>query len=166
LDRYAVEVDKDLGDEDMVLIVDGSNFLDSVGVYAWYMAEVPTNTQVWLQLPHTEVPAWSDYGRKPTRVRMVEGEPESKAVTLVAGLRWPIESCYEEGKQELDLVLYPGFAKDLMNRITDIQIILDEAGILKRDFSDKLTFHSAIDTQQILLFGTPDEVRVETDRII
>ena len=155
-----------------------SDFLDSVGAYAWYMAEVPTNTQVWLQRPHTEVPAWSGYGRKPTRVHLAEGEPESQAVTLiatqlpreawqqytikegtkgpiaaefaalrvinarknlpghevwlicrrdsashehkfylsnappeiplatfvrVAGLRWPIESCFEEGKQELGL---------------------------------------------------------------
>jgi SRSO17 transposase len=153
-------------------------FLDSVGSYAWYMAEVPTNTQVWLQRPHTEVPAWSGYGGKPTRVRLADGEPESQAVTLVAaqlpreawqqytikegtkgpivaefaalrvinarknlpghevwlicrrditsheykfylsnappeillatfvrvaGLRWPIESCFEEGKQELGL---------------------------------------------------------------
>ena len=155
-----------------------SDFLDRVGSYAWYMAEVPTNTQVWLQRPHTEVPAWSGYGRKPKRVRLAEGEPESQAVTLLAaqlpqeawqqytikegtkgpivaefaalrvinardnlpghqvwlicrrdivsyehkfylsnappdssltafvrvtGLRWPIESCFEEGKQELGL---------------------------------------------------------------
>ena len=29
----------------------------------------------------------------------------------------------------MDLLLYPDFAKDLMNRIADIQIVLDEAGI-------------------------------------
>jgi SRSO17 transposase len=155
-----------------------SDFLDGVGSYAWYLAEVPTNTSVWLQRPRTEVPAWSGHGRKPTRVRLAKGEPDSQAVTLVAaqlpreawqqytvkegtkgpivaefaalrvintrnhlpghevwlicrrdiisnerkfylsnappdtlltafvrvtGLRWPIESCFEEGKQELGL---------------------------------------------------------------
>jgi SRSO17 transposase len=154
------------------------DFLDGVAPYVWYLAEVPTNTQVWVQRPYTEVPAWSGHGRKPTRVRLAEGEPESQAVTLVAtqlpqeawqqctikegtkgpivaefaalrvvnvrdnlpghvvwlicrrdiladehkfflsnappetplttfarvaGLRWPIESCFEEGKQELGL---------------------------------------------------------------
>ena len=155
-----------------------SGFLDSVGSYAWYLAEVPSNTRVWLQQPRTEVPAWSGHGRKPTKVRVAEGEPESQAVSLVAaqlpqevwqqytikegtkgpivaefaalrvintrnnlpghkvwlicrrdinsderkfylsnappdipltafvrvtGLRWPIESCFEEGKQNLGL---------------------------------------------------------------
>ena len=161
-------------------------------------------------------------------------------------------------KWMMDLVLYPDFAKDLMNRIADIQIILDEAGIraagkylsifklsgedlgsqerplfskkvwqkvlrpilkrrwqaaraaldkyaaahvklllhsdgairtflpdliedgvdgidpvqvqctgmeaiaLKQDFGDKLFFHGAIDTQQILPFGAPEDVRAET----
>ena len=155
-----------------------SAFLDGVAPCAWYLAEVPTNTKVWLQRPRTEVPAWSGHGRKPTRVRLAKGEPESQTVTLVAaqlpqeawqqytikegskgpmvaefsalrvinarnnlpghevwlicrrdiisnehkyylsnappdiplaafvrvtGLRWPIESCFEEGKQELGL---------------------------------------------------------------
>jgi SRSO17 transposase len=155
-----------------------SDFLDGVEPYAWYLAEVPANASVWLQRPRTGVPAWSGHGRKPTRVRLAEGEPESEAVALVAaqlpsevwqqytikegtkgpivaefaalrvinardnlpghevwlicrrditseehkfylsnappdmpltafvrvaGLRWPIESCFEEGKQELGL---------------------------------------------------------------
>ena len=162
----------------------------------------------------------------------------------------------------MDLVLYPDFARDLMNRIADIQIALDEAGIraagrylsifkvsgedlgmqdrplfsqevwqnilrpilrrrwqaaraaldrydashvrlmlhsdgairdflpdviedgiesidpvqvqcagmemagLKRDFGADLTFHGAIDTQQILPFGTPAEVRAEVVRCV
>jgi uroporphyrinogen decarboxylase len=162
----------------------------------------------------------------------------------------------------MDLVLYPDFARDLMNRIADIQIALDEAGIraagrylsifkvsgedlgmqnrplfsqdvwqnilrpilkrrwqaaraaldrygashvklmlhsdgairdflpdviedgiesidpvqvqcagmdmvgLKRDFGTDLTFHGAIDTQQILPFATPDEVRTEVVRCL
>ncbi len=61
-----------------------SDFLYGVAPYAWYLAEVPTNTSVWLQRPRTEVPAWSGHGRKPTRVRLAKGEPESQTVTLVA----------------------------------------------------------------------------------
>jgi SRSO17 transposase len=155
-----------------------SNFLDVVAAHAWYLAEVPANTSVWLKRPRTEVPPWSGRGRKPTRVHLAEGEPEAQAVSLVAaqlppkawhrytikegskgpivaefaalrvinsrnhlpghqvwlicrrdllsdehkfylsnapaetalpafvrvsGLRWPIESCFEEGKQELGL---------------------------------------------------------------
>jgi uroporphyrinogen decarboxylase len=32
---------------------------------------------------------------------------------------------------------------------------------LKRDFGDRLSFHGAVDTQQVLPFGTPEEVEVE-----
>jgi uroporphyrinogen decarboxylase len=34
---------------------------------------------------------------------------------------------------------------------------------LKRDFGDQLIFHGAVDTQKILPFGTPQEVRAETE---
>ena len=37
---------------------------------------------------------------------------------------------------------------------------------LKRDFGDHLTFHGAIDTQKVLPFGTPDEVKADTLRCI
>lgn len=37
---------------------------------------------------------------------------------------------------------------------------------LKRDFGDKLTFQGGVDTQALLPFGTPDEVRKETEYII
>ena len=162
----------------------------------------------------------------------------------------------------MDLVLYPEFSRQLMNRITDIQIALDEAGIrragkylsifklsgedlgmqdrplfsqsvwkdllrpilnrrwtaarkaldrydaahvklmlhsdgairdfipdliedgidvldpiqtrcagmdvgeLKADFGDKLVFHGGIDTQKVLPYGTPEDVKDETIRII
>lgn len=162
----------------------------------------------------------------------------------------------------MDLVLHPEFAVDLMNRITDIQIALDEEGIraagkylsifkvsgedlgmqdrplfspkvwqnilrpilkrrwqaartaldkydashvkimlhtdgairdfipdliedgidiidpvqiqckgmepegLKQDFGDAMCFHGAMDTQHVLPFGTPDDVRAETIRCI
>lgn len=37
---------------------------------------------------------------------------------------------------------------------------------LKRDFGDRLTFHGGIDTQGVLPFGTPEEVRAETRKFI
>ncbi len=37
---------------------------------------------------------------------------------------------------------------------------------LKRDFGGQLAFHGAVDTQHILPFGTPEEVRAEVVRII
>lgn len=151
------------------------------GLGLWYVAEVPKDTRVWLERPATDVPAWSGRGRKPTHPRVLEGQPEAKAVsdlaascarevwtrcsikegtkgpiiadffalrvisvrqdlpgsevwvvfrrhtetgevkyflsnapadtplsTLVriAGLRWPIETCFEEGKQYLGMGHY------------------------------------------------------------
>lgn len=153
-------------------------FLDQVGDYLWYFAEVEKDTRVWLERPQMAVPEWSGRGRQPTRERLVAGEPEAQEVhviaaslptdawtrhtikegskgTLVAdfaalrvvavreslpgpqvwlvlrrdpatgeikfylsnapaetelatfawvsGMRWPIETCFEEGKQELGL---------------------------------------------------------------
>jgi len=154
-------------------------FLDRVaGLGWWYYAEVPHDTQVWLDRPATEVPAWSGHGRPPTQERVVESAPpaqpvvelaqavatdqwsrqtikegskgpiiadfavlrvvagrdglpgpdvwlvvrrdvltgelktylsnapvETPVATLVrlSGLRWPIETCLEDGKQELGL---------------------------------------------------------------
>jgi len=155
-----------------------TDFLDGVAKHAWYLAEVPENTAVWLEHPQTGVSAWSGRGRKPTRVRLVAGEPEAQSVADIAtqlppkqwqryvikegtkgpitadfaalrvvnsrnnlpgqavwlicrrdvttaelksylsnapvetpltkfvqisGCRWPIETCFEEGKQELGL---------------------------------------------------------------
>lgn len=153
-------------------------FLDRVGKVAWYFAEVPTNTHVWLKRPKTELPAWKGKGRKPTRQRLVAGETPARTVAAIvadfspeqwhrhlikegskgpiiadlavvrvtnsrqqlpgdevwlvgrrnlttgeihyflshaplsttvktfatiAGRRWPIETCFEEGKQELGM---------------------------------------------------------------
>lgn len=153
-------------------------FLDQVGDYLWYFAEVEQDTRVWLERPQTAVPEWSGRGRKPTRERLVAGEPAAKEVHVIAaslpvdawtrhtikegskgtlaadfaalrvvavrdglpgpevwlvlrrdpadgdvkyylsnasretelatfawvsGMRWPIETCFEEGKQEIGL---------------------------------------------------------------
>lgn len=154
------------------------DFLDAVGQLAWYLAEVPTNTRVWLERPKTELPTWKGKGRKPKRRRLVAGQPAAQTVAAlvanftpkqwerhlikegskgpivadlaairvtnvrhklpsdevwlvcrrhlttgeihyflsnapsdtslktfarIAGLRWPIETCFEEGKQELGM---------------------------------------------------------------
>lgn len=153
-------------------------FLDQVGDYLWYFAEVEKDTRVWLERPQTAVPNWSGQGRKPSRKRLVAGEAAAQEVNLIAaslpaaawtphtikegskgtivadfaalrvvavrdglpgpevwlvfrrdpttgevkyylsnapletplatfawvsGMRWPIETCFEEGKQEIGL---------------------------------------------------------------
>ena len=60
-------------------------FLDKVaGIQLWYYAEVPHNTRAWLERPATAVPEWSGRGRKPTRERLVEGEPPAQEVAVIA----------------------------------------------------------------------------------
>jgi len=49
-------------------------FLDDVGQYLWYFAEIPSNTAVWLERPRIEVPKWSGRGRKPSREQLAAGE--------------------------------------------------------------------------------------------
>lgn len=153
-------------------------FLDQVGDYLWYFAEVEKDTRVWLERPQTAVPHWSGQGRKPSRKRLMAGEAVAQEAHLIAaslptttwtpytikegskgtivadfaalrvvavrdglpgpevwlvfrrdpatgevkyylsnapletqlatfagvsGMRWPIETCFEEGKQEIGL---------------------------------------------------------------
>jgi SRSO17 transposase len=62
-----------------------TDFLDQVNdLGLWYYAEVPHDTQVWRDRPSTHIPEWSRKGRKPTRVQVVEGEPEPQTVSLIA----------------------------------------------------------------------------------
>ncbi len=62
-----------------------TGFLDKVdGIGLWYFAEVPHDTRAWLERPATEVPQWSGRGRKPTRERLVEGEPAAQDVVAIA----------------------------------------------------------------------------------
>jgi SRSO17 transposase len=60
-------------------------FLDGVAdLGRWYFAEVPHNTRVWQTRPKTAVPAWSGRGRRPSKERLVPGEPQSLRVGEIA----------------------------------------------------------------------------------
>ena len=60
-------------------------FLDQVGQLVYYFAEVPQNTNVWLERPETAVPEpKSNQGRKPTRMQLVAGESSAQSVAEIA----------------------------------------------------------------------------------
>ncbi len=61
-----------------------TTFLDSVTDLVWYFAEVPKDTRVWLERPQIAVPEWSGHGRKPTREKLVSGEPNANEVHIIA----------------------------------------------------------------------------------
>ncbi len=61
------------------------DFLDGVAsLERWYFAEVPHSTRVWETHPKTAVPEWSGRGRRPTKERLVSGQPEPQRVDEVA----------------------------------------------------------------------------------
>jgi len=59
-------------------------FLDRVGTLLFYFAEVDVDTRVWSTRPATSIPEWSGRGRKPSRQRLVAGEPSAQTVTTLA----------------------------------------------------------------------------------
>ena len=60
-------------------------FLDGVAdLDFWYFAEVPHNTRVWETRPKTAVPEWVGRGPRPTKERLVDGEPAPKRVDGIA----------------------------------------------------------------------------------
>lgn len=60
-------------------------FLDELAsTRLWYLAEVPSNTRVWLQRPLTALPKWSGRGVKPSREKLLAGEPRAETVAEVA----------------------------------------------------------------------------------
>jgi SRSO17 transposase len=80
-----------------------TTLLDNVASLGlWYFAEVPHDTRVWPVQPATAVPAWSGRGRKPTRARLVEGDPAPTTVAEVAAAvpaeGWSCQSI-KEGSQ-------------------------------------------------------------------
>lgn len=60
-------------------------FLDRLdGAGLRYLGEVPLSTRVWLTRPQTYVPPAGPVGRPPSRLRLVEGEPEAQRVDQIA----------------------------------------------------------------------------------
>jgi SRSO17 transposase len=61
------------------------DFLDGVAdLGRWYFAEVPHNTRLWKTRPRTAVPEWSGRGRRPTKERLLAGEPKPQRVDAIA----------------------------------------------------------------------------------
>jgi len=64
---------------------DNPEFLDRLdGAGLRYFGEVSLSTRVWLERPETHVPPPGPTGRRPTRVRLVEGEPQAQRVDQLA----------------------------------------------------------------------------------
>jgi len=61
-----------------------TNFLDTVGDFVAYFAEVDWDTRIWVRRPATAIPTWSGRGRPPTRHHLVAGEPTALTVAAVA----------------------------------------------------------------------------------
>ena len=61
-----------------------TEFLDAIDPMVFYFAEVPCDTQVWLKRPETHIPPWGGKGRKPTKEKLIEGEPPSQRVDKIA----------------------------------------------------------------------------------
>jgi SRSO17 transposase len=60
-------------------------FRDAVDADGWrYVLEVPSTTRVFVQAAQAAVPAWSGRGRRPTRPRLVDGEPTAVTVAEAA----------------------------------------------------------------------------------
>ena len=61
---------------------------DGLDAEGWlYVLEVTSQQRLFTQPAHTEIPAWSGRGRKPSKVRLVEGSAQPQTVaTIVAGL--------------------------------------------------------------------------------
>ncbi len=61
------------------------SFRDTVDAEGWwYVVEVPSTTRVFVEEATTAVPPWKGRGKKPTRARLLEGEPSPVAVAQVA----------------------------------------------------------------------------------
>lgn len=79
-----------------------------------------------------------------------------------AGLRVMFHSCGAVRAILPDLV---ELGLDALNPVQARAVGMDLAG-LKRDFGAALTFHGCLDHQQVLPFGTVEEVRAEVRRVI
>ena len=55
----------------------------------WYVVEVPSTTRVLVEEALAAVPPWKGRGKKPTRARLLEGEPQPVPVATVAAALSP-----------------------------------------------------------------------------
>jgi SRSO17 transposase len=81
-------------------------FLDQVGQYVSYFAEVEHTTRVWLTRPQTAIPDWSGQGRKPSREQLCPGEPQAQTVAAIAETlpaeQWTRQTIKEGSKGTLE----------------------------------------------------------------
>ncbi|MEA3336765.1 MAG: transposase [Chloroflexota bacterium] len=88
-----------------------SKFLDRVGESVYYFAEVPHDTREWQVRPETTVPKWKGKGRKPTRERVQEGEPDAQTVVDIANAlpttAWSRHTVKEGSKGPIEAVISP-----------------------------------------------------------
>lgn len=59
-------------------------FLDQVATVAWYFAEVPQDTQVWLKRPQIAIPDYKGKGRKPIHPQLLDGQPNAQSISQLA----------------------------------------------------------------------------------
>ena len=85
-------------------------FLDQVGDYVWYLAEVEHSTRVWLSRPQTAVPDWSGRGRQPSRVRLCPSEPQAQTVATIAASLSPQQGVRQTIKEGTKGTLVADFA--------------------------------------------------------
>jgi SRSO17 transposase len=71
---------------------DSSAFRDRIAALnKWYFVEVRCTTRVWLERPAVGVPPWQGRGRRPTRLRVCDREPQATQVDELA-LQLPTEA--------------------------------------------------------------------------
>ena len=64
---------------------DSPIFRDSIAALnKWYFVEVRCTTRIWLERPEVGVPPWKGRGRRPTRIRLCDREPQATQVDELA----------------------------------------------------------------------------------
>jgi SRSO17 transposase len=64
---------------------DSPTFRDSIAALnKWYFVEVRCTTRIWLERPEVGVPPWKGRGRRPTRIRLCDQEPQATQVDELA----------------------------------------------------------------------------------
>ena len=76
-------------------------FLDTVGRWCYYFANVKSNQQVWLERPEVGVPEWSGRGARPTRVQVLQKDAQPLTVARIADsdlITWDVVKLAEGAK--------------------------------------------------------------------